>query len=332
MSIMDKKITSWLLNGSVGGVMPTLDKYVLVFIRVISLIIYLIIRISLRLIVGKKKRDQAQVGRKFYTNDYKCFSISFSFFMYLYKIVRVLKLGNPKVLKINVPKYNYKVYCPANKDDFLSMTIREEDILEQFRPKEGDTVVDIGAHIGRYTLISSKRVGQNGKVVAIEADPAVFDMLNRNVKLNHLTNVLTLNYAVFSEETKIKLFVPGDELDYTIRNTIMTDRSEKAGEKYVEVEANTLDNILQQNGINPEDVNWVKIDVEGAEYEVLRGATNVLSKSNDIALLIEIHNLSNDTNYYQPIMDLLGHNNFKIEFEKTYPSGEKHVIAKKYPK
>ena len=112
----------------------------------------------------------------------------------------------------------------------------------------------------------------------------------------------------------------------------MTDRSGNADVKYVEVEANTLDNILQQNQINPVDVNWIKIDVEGAEYEVLKGAINVLSKSNDIALLIEIHNLSNDTNYYQPIMDLLKPYNFKIEFEKTYPSGEKHVIAKKYLK
>ena len=47
---------------------------------------------------------------------------------------------------------------------------------------------------------------------------------------------------------------------------------------------------MQSKGIN-QDINWIKIDVEGAEFEVLKGATNVLSKSKDIALLIEIHNL-----------------------------------------
>jgi hypothetical protein len=109
----------------------------------------------------------------------------------------------------------------------------------------------------------------------------------------------------------------------------MTYRGLKAGEKFVDFDANTLDNLLLQNGINAEDVNWVKIDVEGAELEVLKGSTNVLSKSKDISLLIEVHNIADGTNHYRPIMDLLGHNNFKIEFEKTYPSGEKHVILRK---
>jgi FkbM family methyltransferase len=189
-------------------------------------------------------------------------------------------------------------------------------------------VVDIGAHIGRYALISSKRVGPRGKVVAIEANPDNFDMLNQNVKLNQLTNMLTLQYAVFSKETKIKLYVANEKLDPTIYNTILSNRAPDK-EKFVEVDANTLDNLLQQNGINAEDVNWVKIDVEGAELEVLKGSTNVLSKSKDISLLIEVHNIADGTNQYSPIMDLLGHHNFKIEFEKTYPSGEKHVILRK---
>ena len=58
--------------------------------------------------------------------------------------------------------------------------------------------------MGRYTIISSKRVGKNGKVVAIKAHPGNFEMLNRNIKLNQLTNVIPLNYAVYSKETKIK--------------------------------------------------------------------------------------------------------------------------------
>ncbi len=143
-----------------------------------------------------------------------------------------------------------------------------------------------------------------------------------------MTNTLTLNYAVFSKETKIKLYVTSEKLDPTIYNTILLDRAHYK-EKFVEVDANTLDNLLQQNGINAEDVNWVKIDVEGAELEVLKGSTNVISKSKDIALLIEVHNVANGTNLYSSIMDLLAHYNFKIEFEKTYPSGEKHIILRK---
>jgi FkbM family methyltransferase len=203
------------------------------------------------------------------------------------------------------------------------MTNHEEDIIEHFTPKEGDVVLDIGAHMGRYTIISSKRVGENGKVVAIEAHPNNFEMLNRNIKLNQLTNVVSLNYAVYSKETKIKLYLPEVESGYTIYNTIMSNRA-RAEDKFVEVNANTLDYILQLKGIM--DVNWVKIDVEGAEFEVLKGATNVLSKSKDIALLIEVHGLDN----YRPILEFLGSYNFKIEFEKSNKTGDwRHIVLRK---
>jgi FkbM family methyltransferase len=229
-------------------------------------------------------------------------------------------------LKISVPKYGYKAYCPINKNDLINMTIREDEIIEHFTPKQGDIVVDIGAHIGRYTIIGAKRVGANGKVVAIEANPSNFEMLNRNIKLNQLTNILSLNNAVYSKETKIKLYLPGEELGHTIYNTVMSDRA-KNEDKFVEVSANTLDYFLQLKGIT--DVNWIKIDVEGAEFEVLKGATNVLSKSKDIALLIEIHNLSGGTNLYRPILEFLRLYNFKIEFEKSHDGGEKHIILRK---
>jgi hypothetical protein len=85
---------------------------------------------------------------------------------------------------------------------------------------------------------------------------------------------------------------------------------------------------LQLKGIT--DVNWVKIDVEGAEFEVLKGASNVLSKSKDIALLIEVHNLRDSTNLYRPIIEFLNLYNFKIEFEKSHDGGEKNIILRKH--
>jgi FkbM family methyltransferase len=85
------------------------------------------------------------------------------------------------------------------------------------------------------------------------------------------------------------------QLGHSIYNTIMSDRAQSK-ERLVEVKANKLDYLLQSNGIKQEDVNWIKIDVEGAEYEVLKGAKDILFKSRDISLLIEIHNLSGGTN------------------------------------
>src|ERR671921_2374905 len=282
-----EKLTSWLLKEPVG-VIPVLDKWILFFLK----IIYLGIRFSVKIALGKKRRDRLYVKRGIHFND--SFGPSFYFMSFLYKVIKFLRLGNPMSLKISVPKYNYKVLCPIKKEEIINMTIREDDIIEHFTPKQGDIVIDIGANIGRYTIISSKRVGTNGKVVAIEAHPGNFEILNRNIKLNQLANVIPLNYAVYSKETKIKLYH---------NYSIMPERAGGYTNKYVEASANTLDYFLQLKGIM--EVNWVKIDVEGAEFEVLKGATNVLSKSKDIALLIEIHNLSGGTNLYRPILEFL---------------------------
>src|ERR687897_3167498 len=300
-----RKLTSWFLQESQG--VNAIDNIILFFLKVT----YLWRRVLFRLILGKKRRDRLYVEQGLDFGDF------------LYKAVKFFR-PRSKLLKFKVPKYNYEFYCRINKDDFIVMTRHEDVIIEYFRPKEGDIVVDIGAHIGLYTIISSKRVGANGKVVAIEANPSNFEMLNRNIKVNQLTNIISLNNAVYSKETKIKLYLPGEELGHTTYNTVMSDRA-KNEDKFVEVNANTLDYLLQLNEIT--DVNWVKIDVEGAEFEVLKGASNVLSKSKDIALLIEVHGLDN----HIPILEFVSSYNFKIEFEKSNKTGDwRHIVLRKY--
>jgi FkbM family methyltransferase len=276
-------------------------------------IIYLSLRVSIRIVLGKKRTDRLYIKR----------NIGFNSF--LYKSLKFFGVGNSMLLKVSVPKYNYKFYCRVNNEDYTFMTGHEDEIEEHFTPKGGDTVVDVGAHAGHYTLISSKRVGANGKIVAIEADPSNFEILNRNIKLNKLTNIIPLNYAAYSKQTKIKLYLPVEESGFSIYNTIMVNRA-KPEEKFIEVNANTLDNLLQQSGISHADINWIKIDVEGAEFEVLKGAHNILSKSKDIALLIEIHGKDN----YKPVLEFLNRYSFKIEFERSNEKGDwRHIIARR---
>src|ERR687891_1211929 len=304
-----QNLISWFIKNSEG--ITIFDKCILFVLK----IIYLGLRILLRLVLGKKRRDRLYVER------------GLDFGVFWYKSFKFLRPGNSSLLKFKVPKYNYEFYCRVNKDDFKIMTIHEDDIIEHFTPKQGDIVVDIGAHIGLYTIISSKRVGTNGKVVAIEADPGNFEMLNRNIKLNKLANVIPLNYAVYSKETKIKLYLPSGESGFTKYNTIMSDWV-NTKDKFVEVNANTLDYLLQSNQIREEEVNWIKIDVEGAEFEVLKGAHNVLSKSKDIVLLMELHG---PPDVYRPkVQELLNLYNFKIELEKSYEeNGSMHIIVQK---
>ena len=268
LKIMEKakKTLSWLFEKPLANTMPSLyvlDRAMIVLFKTT----FIIIRIFSKITLQKNKMTFFQFQRKCHINA----DVNFSFylFMFIYKLINTLRLGNPSLIKIHVHKYNYKVYCPATVDDFINMTTREQDILEYFNPKKNDTVVDIGAHLGRYALISSNLVGKEGKVVTIEANPLVFEELKKNLELNKVTNTICLNYAVFSEKTKIKLFVRKEEstnTEYSLRNTVMIDRDKlmversKNAERILEVNADTLDNLLDLNDIKHENINWIKID------------------------------------------------------------------------
>ena len=198
------KLTSWLTKEEPIRPIPVFDKTIIFLHKISYLLLYLILRFLLRILLGRKRRNKI-FGKTGIHFNYEYDTIpSLSIIKFFYPLVQHLtsENKNPFLLKIKISKYDYRAYCPINKDDLINMTIREDEIIDHFRPKEKDIVVDIGAHIGRYTIISSKRIGSHGKVVAIEADPANFEMLNRNVNLNKLTNVTSLNYAVYSESNK----------------------------------------------------------------------------------------------------------------------------------
>jgi FkbM family methyltransferase len=315
---MANNISSWLTKEPIESVLPMFDRCILPMLKAG----YICIRILFRLCLGKRRRNQSQLYRRLYVGDNTI--PSYDVIKFFYKSMKFLKLGYPRLLKVYAKEHDYKYYCRL--EDFNPD--READIVKLFCPKEGDIVVDVGAHIGKYTIIASKMVGSKGKVIAIEAHPVNYDILKQNIFLNKLSNVIALNYAVHSMETLVKLYEPGQEEGFTIYNTIMTDRTSLNNQKYIEIKANTLDSLLLENGIK--EVNWIKIDVEGAEFEVLKGATNILSSSKDISLLIEIHNLDvNNKTFYEPIIHLLESKNYKLSFEKIYGTGERHIIVKK---
>ena len=301
---------NWWLKEVKGA--RVFDKFVLGLLKAI----YRGTRFSLRLILGRKRTDRIYQKRNTNFKDF------------LYSSTRIMRVSKKLLLEIHVPNHDYRIHCPLNKEDFIVMTKHEEEIIGIFSPKEGDIVVDIGAHMGRYTIPSAKSVGVSGKVIAVEAHPYNFGILQHNLKLNKLTNVSALNSAVYSKKANLKLYLPDEDLGYTMHHSVMTNYlstkyNNEIERKYIEVEADTLDNLLKSSGITT--VNWIKIDVEGAEYEVLKGAREILSTNKPISILVEVHGKET----YGPTIELLRSNNFNIEFERTYDNGEKHVLARK---
>jgi hypothetical protein len=131
-------LTLWLTKQEVIRVVPILDKVIVLLIKITYLLSYLTLRLSLRIALGRKRRDKvfAEKGLAF---NYE-FDAIVSFYMVksLYSIIKFLKLANPCLIKLNVPKYGYKAYCPINRNEFINMTIREDEIIEHFAPKRGD--------------------------------------------------------------------------------------------------------------------------------------------------------------------------------------------------
>jgi FkbM family methyltransferase len=253
------------------------------------------------------------------------FSPSFQVARITNNILRKLRVTQGSLLvKVTVPKHGYRYYCRLI--DFAPG--REEQIIQHFKPVEGDTVIDVGANVGRYTILSSKIVGIKGRVIAIEPDPNTFQILKKNLELNKCANVTAINCAAYSEDLEsLRLFCPLRDSGRSIYNTVMEQRT--TTEKFINVPAAKLDSIVQQDfALSEHKVNWIKIDVEGAEFEVLKGAEEILSRSKDLSVLIEVHNLR-DGNFYAEIIDMLAKNNFRMSFEEVYPMGERHIIMRK---
>ncbi len=306
-----KHFLTWITTDSLEGPIPLVDAFTLPILK----LSYITLRLFLRLSLGRQRRNKIHFLKKFWLDSSPSYLLMTRIHRFLHR-----NKDDIHLLKIHVPKDHYQYFCRIGMGDFLPG--HEGHIVGRFTPKEGDTVIDIGAHIGRYTITSSKQVGNTGKVVAIEADPDNFQLLKRNIALNNLTNVLPLNYAVFSTRTRMKLYEQSASAKY---NSLMLARAAKT-KNYVEVNADTLDSILKLNEVN--QVNWIKIDVEGAEFEVLKGSTKTLSTEN-VSLLIEIHNIA-DPRHYDNILDFLKYHNYEITFEQRYDgSGESHVIFRK---
>ncbi len=172
-----------------------------------------------------------------------------------------------------------RFYARKGKADILLLnSLSSARMWDYFTPKEGDVVVDIGAHVGKYALVAAKRVGKEGKVIAIEAHPENFKALLNNIRLNDFQNVIALNAAAFSENGKtLRLFGQWDTA-YSLKSW---------DAKHTKVETRTTDSILRQYDIGSAD--WVKIDVEGAETDVLIGMKDTIANSPHLKMLVEVN-------------------------------------------
>lgn len=153
-------------------------------------------------------------------------------------------------------------------DLIVLFTDWESYVRNVFKPQKGDIVFDIGAHIGIYTLMAAKSIGKKGLVIAFEPDCENFQLLKKNVEANGFKNVKLINAALGKTKTRRVFYISINPLWSSFSPPI--NISER---KLVQV--TTLDNVMEELCLS--HVDWVKIDVEGWELNVLEGGKNTIS-------------------------------------------------------
>jgi FkbM family methyltransferase len=184
-------------------------------------------------------------------------------------------------------EYNLYGYAKINlyRDSILSRLIWnkfEKDETDYMCKvlKKGDVFIDIGSNIGLFSLIASKIVGDEGKVLCFEPSPLTFSRLKENVTINNFNNLDIRNLGLSDAIGELTFYVSNN--GYDAWNSFSPSKDNKL-ELSINVPVSTLD--FELNEIDKSKIKLVKIDVEGWEKFVLQGAKDFLTNFNPIVMV-----------------------------------------------
>lgn len=218
-----------------------------------------------------------------------------------------LKCAKDLVAKHIVINLNgIKFRCVDSESIWILSPTHEEWMLDYLSSLGKDDIfLDVGAHVGKYTVLAARKVGDKGLVVAIEPHPENYRTLIENVRINGLNNVIALNIAAWSEESTLRLFVGDEHGHHSVKKDF--------GLGFINVQAKALDNVL--NELKIKRVNFIKVDVEGAELEVLKGLSETLEKYCPIVVVEVLGDLEKVKEYM---------NGKGYEMKQINPAVQKH--------
>ena len=148
---------------------------------------------------------------------------------------------------------------------------------------EGGTFIDVGVNKGDFTLLAARVVGESGRVLAFEPEPENCRWIAKSVARNAYRNIQLEQLALSDRNGEAELYL-GTKSGW---HSLVPGGDDQPG-KTVQVSIRTLDDFLAKQGWE-RPVDMIKIDVEGADMQVLRGATRVLAENPGLVLLVDIH-------------------------------------------
>lgn len=202
----------------------------------------------------------------------------------------------------NVMKSKLILKEKADWDIFIEVYLRDAYGKETL--KNGFTVVDVGAHVGLYTMLAAEKVGNTGKVIAVEPAPINYKQLQENIAINDFKNVISLEMALSDHIGLEKLYIASRSTCNSFNSDVSS--FQKNTPSYVEVKVNTLDYLLKN--LNIKKIDILKIDAEGAELQILKGAKETLKNNPNVKILVASYHFSGETQKVQDFLQNMGFN------------------------
>ncbi len=171
----------------------------------------------------------------------------------------------------------------------------------------GNTFIDVGAHVGYHTFLAAGLVGNRGKVIAFEPDPASADLLRRGRDVNGFKNIVLEEVAAGSADQQAIFHLMESGLSSLLHPRVRVD--EVLGSFHQETSCRTidLDKYCFLNSLHP---TCIKIDVEGAEKDVVMGLQKTICDYHPY-LIVDLHGLTNDEIVFQ--LQQCGYEVYKVK-------------------
>lgn len=180
-------------------------------------------------------------------------------------ILDILLIQLSRKIKIKVGKAKFFV---NNLEDLTILNPNFESFMKNwFTPRKNDVFIDIGSHIGKYSIPTAMIVGQNGSVISIEPHPETFRSLQKNIALNNVNNLVAFNLGAWNCSQKLDFYFGGTPSEFSI--------DQNNSKKSIKIQAKKMDDLVFKD-LQLKRVDWIKIDAEKAEAEVLQGLEKTL--------------------------------------------------------
>lgn len=216
-----------------------------------------------------------------------------------------------ELCRINNLNLNY----PGNRDEYniLKAIFINREYSDYFPFYKKVTIIDVGAHLGYFSIFAKNNIDKDSRLLAIEPDKSNFEKLKQNISDCGLSNISTFNFALGDRNGRTRLY-KGQSTNHSIVDNYSLLETDHECDN---IEVKTLDEFINMNELDR--VDFLKMDCEGAEYQIFQSTPRyIFDKITTISM--EFHDLKNSNFTAEDIVKKLIEFDFKIvkyKYERT---------------